>query len=183
MTDNHRSKHIDWTGLVESLALNNCGSDAALRAIEEIIGVDAIRASVDYYVSSHTSNYVSKQPGAELARSVLWQLHPWSAMQRCREIYDHSDDIHARRSAIELLRVVANARAVPWIEDFMRDPDESIQNCVTGIVDQLLWSHLIDPESLRDLSAKMAVHPNKNVRSAHEIVEYYLKSDDDSASV
>ncbi|MEO0853029.1 MAG: hypothetical protein AAFY15_05955 [Cyanobacteria bacterium J06648_11] len=131
--------------------------------------MEAVRTSVDYYVSG--------QPGSELARQVLWQIHPWSAMQRCKEIYDRSDDIHARRSAIELLRVVADARAVFWIEDFLNDPDEDIQNWGAGIVDQLLFSHLVDPEELSELLAKMAAHPNERVRRMHELIEDFLKSD------
>src|SRR4051812_43307752 len=98
---------IDWKQLGQQLGTlrvdgESGGSSEALRAIELLLGEDQLRAAVDYYVAGHR--------GCELARSVLWQLHPWSAMQRCYEIYRSDADVGAKVSAVELLRVVADRR-------------------------------------------------------------------------
>jgi hypothetical protein len=58
--------------------LEPAGGDAARRALEVILGEEALRERVDYYVAH--------RPASELVRSVLWQLRPWSAMARCREL-------------------------------------------------------------------------------------------------
>lgn len=124
---------IDWPLLAQRLAARDYegyGSDHAMAALELIIGEEAIRQSVDFYVAS--------EPEAELARAVLWRLRPWSAMQRCYEIYHSGADIEYRRAAIDLLRVVADERAFDWIEEFLADPDEGIQGWGIGVLDQLL---------------------------------------------
>ena len=71
---------IDWEELAQELGTlrpdgESGGSDEARRAIELLLGEDRLRQAVDYYVAGRR--------GSELARHVLWQLHPWSAMQRC----------------------------------------------------------------------------------------------------
>jgi hypothetical protein len=78
------STEINWEELATTLGLliNNGergSSEAARRALELLIGEDALRASVDYYIAGRR--------GAELARCVLWQLHPWSAMRYCYDIF------------------------------------------------------------------------------------------------
>jgi hypothetical protein len=74
------SAEINWEKLAVDLGLltaqgEHSGSGEARRALEIILGEDALRAAVDYYVAHGR--------GGELARSVLWQLRPWSAMSRC----------------------------------------------------------------------------------------------------
>src|SRR5262252_8373103 len=91
------------------------GSDAARRALEMILGEEALRAAVDYYVAQRSAS--------ELVRSVLWLLRPWSAMVRCRELAALSNETETRRSAVELLRVVADRRALPWVSEFLDDKD------------------------------------------------------------
>jgi hypothetical protein len=178
MPDEGAPKNIDWAALAQSLGTlheggESGGSNVARKALELIIGESEIRAAVDYYVSQNI--------GAELTRHVLWQIRPWSAMQRCCEIYEHSDDIDERRSAIELLRVVADGRAVPWVEQFLDDPDDGIQNWGAGVVDQLLWSDSVDPEDCKHLLDRMAAHPNSSVRDTYDFISKYLKSREESA--
>jgi hypothetical protein len=178
MVNENDSTPIDWAGLAASLGTlsegrETSGSGVAVQALELILGRDAIRAAVDYYVFPHG-------PGAELARSVLWQIRPWSAMQRCLEIYEESDDVDARRTAIELLRVVADHRVVDWIDRFLDDPDESIHGCGAGIVDQLLWSNLVQPDACAHLLEKMKVHSSEQVRETYAFVTKYLRSREDT---
>ena len=143
MPDGNGSAIIDWEALARSLGMINehggesGSSDAAYQALEIIIGPEALRAAVDHYVAH--------KQGAELARNVLWQLHPWSAMERCYEIYQNADDLDTRRTAVELLRVVADRRVLPWVRGFLEDRDEGICNWGAGVVDQLLFCNLVEP--------------------------------------
>src|SRR5215831_16738374 len=118
------SKEIDWEELATTLGLvikdgEQVSSEAAKHALELLIGEEALRASVDYYISG--------RPGAELARSVLWQLHPWSAMKYCYEIFNGPRFLEDRRMAVELVRVVADHRALSWVAEFLDDEDSQIQ--------------------------------------------------------
>lgn len=64
---------IDWKILAKKVgALNENGesgsSQYACEAIEILIGEDNLRKAVDYYIEGGQ--------GSELARFVLWQIHP-----------------------------------------------------------------------------------------------------------
>ena len=112
---------IDWPLLAQRLAARGYeghGSTQAMAVLELMIGEEAIRQAVDYYVAW--------KPEAELARNVLWRLRPWSAMQRCDEIYHSSADIAQCRAATDLLRVVADERAPDWIDKFLADQDDGV---------------------------------------------------------
>jgi hypothetical protein len=163
---------IDWTQLARQLGLlrengESSGSDAAMRALELLLGEDNLRAAVDHFVSF--------QPGSELVRSVLWMLHPWSAMQRCYEIYRSDAEIEQRRNAIFLLRFIADRRALSWAQEFLDDPDSSIQNCGANMVDQLLWASLVEPEDCAELLEKMARHPNTSVQETFAWIRSSLR--------
>jgi hypothetical protein len=138
----------------------------AREAIELLLGEDAMREAVDYYVSF--------QPGSELARCVLWEIHPWSAMQRCYEIYRDGKDLGDRRAAVELLRVVADRRALPWVQDFLQDPDPVIQQWGMGLVDWLAWCELIEPDETRSILDSARQHENPHVREKISFIESYL---------
>jgi hypothetical protein len=165
---------VDWAELARSLGTlgsngQEHGSSAiASQAIEIIIGTANLRAAVDHYVAL--------KPGAELARFVLWQFHPWSAMERCYEIYQTSDDPDARCTAVELLRVVADRRALQWIPGFLEDPDKGVQCWGAGVVDQLLFSRLVHRDECEELLSLMANHANEQVRQTHAFVQEYLAS-------
>src|SRR5438132_12969587 len=108
---------IDWTdlarrlGSIESPGSEHAGSIMARVAVEELLGPEVFRSAVDHYVT--------RAPGAELARHILWLLHPWSAMERCQEIYISECDIDKRRNAVELLSVVADQRALAWVGTYL----------------------------------------------------------------
>ena len=163
---NSQRENIDWSTLANRVSaftapnVEQSGSSMARAALEQIVGPELLRAAVDHYVSG--------APGAELARSVLWQIHPWSAMQRCHELFLTGTDLDTRRSAIELLRVVADRRALPWITDYLADPDAQIQFWGAGIVDQLLYSGLIELEECESLLQAMSVHTHPKIREQYE---------------
>ena len=167
------SAEIDWHKLSAELGLLRAdgetgGSDDARRALELIIGEDALRASVDHYIAYRR--------GYELARSVLWQLRPWSAMRYCYEIFKGPQKLTVRRAAVELLRVVADRRALPWIPEFLEDSDADIQSWGIGVLDQLLFSELIWPEEAEELIKMAERHQNQLVREGAERIRGYLRT-------
>ncbi len=162
------SAEIDWQKLSAELGLlkpdgEAGGSDDARKALELIIGEDALRASVDHYVAYRR--------GYELARSVLWQLRPWSAMSHCYEIFKRPKELALRRAAVELLRVVADRRALPWIPEFLDDSDPDIQSWGIGVLDQLLFSELLWPEEAEELIKTAELHQSERVREGLNVFD------------
>lgn len=154
---------MDWTALAEQLrTLRPDGevtsSEDYGRAIEVIVGPELIRSAVEHYVAG--------RPGMSLARGVLTRLQPPSAMTLCYEIFRNSDDIEARRAAVDLLRDVANRDALKWIDQFLADSDQGIQNYGLGIVEQLLWRGVIGPEECEVHLARAEQHNSEGVRDA-----------------
>lgn len=164
---------VDWHTLAQKLGTlrdgsESGGSDLGRQAMELIVGVDALRSAVDYYIVGG--------PGSELARSVLALLKPSSAMERCLEIARGDADTESRRSAVELLRMVADGRGIGWAAEFLHDDDEGVQVWGAGIVDQLLWSDLADPDDCRQLLEAMESHPNAEVQQRAAFVRSFLAS-------
>jgi hypothetical protein len=163
---------INWETLAKEIgAIGEDGreigsSSFGKRAIEKLLGEGNLRDAVDYYVD--------RKPGAELVRSVLWHIHPWSAMKYCYNIYHSSQDIENRRSAVELLRVIADERALPWVKEFLQDPDIGIQNWGAGLLDQMMWSKLVDPEDAEDLIVCAEQHANEKVRETAAFIRSFL---------
>jgi HEAT repeat protein len=170
---------VNWDQLRKALRLemidgDDAGSDAARRALEMILGEVTLRESVDYYVAV--------RPARELVRSVLWLIRPWSAMARCHELAQLPNEIETRRSAVELLRVVADRRALPWVSDFLNDRDFQVQSWGLGVLDQLLWSELIEPEEAEELLERAARHENEAVRDRVEFIRGYLRDRRDNVA-
>jgi hypothetical protein len=159
---------IDWERLARELgsirpAAHPGGTRAeigstslARAALEQLLGPDVFYAAVDHYVSG--------APGSELAKSILRHVRPWSGMVRCHETFARSPDLEVRRSAIELLRVVADRRALDWVPQYLADPDEGIQMWGAGIVRQLLLSDLVERDECAATVELMANHPNPVVQ-------------------
>ncbi|WP_187782195.1 HEAT repeat domain-containing protein [Gimesia chilikensis] len=171
LSDEMNQGEIDWTAIARKLGTlqengESGGSKTAREAVAMIIGSSNLRAAVDHYVSH--------KKGSELVRHVLWLLHPRCAMERCYEIYQNEEDSQTRRDAIELLRVVADSSVLPWIKGLLEDQDEGVQCWSAGIVDQLLWSHLVDPEKCEELLQLMQNHSNEQVRETHAFIIEYL---------
>lgn len=143
-------------GSLDSSGQERSSSNMALQAIEMLIGEDKLREAVHYYLS--------RRQGGELLRAVLWQLHPYSAMQECYDVFRNSQDPQEKRDAIELLRVVADARAIKWIPEFLQSDDEGIQNWAIGIVDQLIFSGLCHEEDVGHILKAGTEHANEYVR-------------------
>ena len=161
---------IDWENLARRVgatlegptasgATEHGSSGLARRALEQVLDASEWIAAVDHYVE--------RRPGSELVRSVLWLVHPWPAMERCREIAQTSVDVETRRCAVELLRVVADDRALPWMSEFLQDGDPLVELWAAGVVDQLLFAGLVEEEQCKVLLDAMEHHGNSLVRQVY----------------
>jgi uncharacterized protein len=150
---------INWQQLAEqlkALGVYGGGDDSGRRALEVLIGEERIRAAVDYYVAW--------KPEHEWVSTVLRILHPWSAMQRCYEIFRTSTDQEFRRAALNLLADIADRRALGWITEFLDDEDGDIQNWGMSLLEDLVRG---EPEWFEEydlLLTKAEQHANPYVR-------------------
>jgi hypothetical protein len=151
---------------IEMIDGEAAGIDAARRALEMILGTETL--SVDYYVAL--------RPARELVRSVLWLLRPWSAMARCHELAQSPNEIEIRQNAVRLLQVVGDHRAFPWVSEFLNEQDPVIQTCGIGLLDQLLWSELIEPKDAEQVLESAERHENEGVRERAEFIRSFLRA-------
>jgi hypothetical protein len=151
---------IDWQALAQRLNQLNqdrpsVEHDAEKKVIAVSLGESDVISAVDYCISDKSSS--------ESVRSVLRQLHSWQAMQRCYQLF-REGNAETRRSAVELLRVIADRQALPWISEFLDDGDPLIQYLGVEILDQMVWSGSVRYDECTDLLAVIKRHPNPEVR-------------------
>lgn len=165
-------KKIDWETITRKLKFDKrgvVGYNDVERALEAILGQDNIKTAVDYYVRQDSIM------GSELVRGVLNRLHPWSAMQRCYAIFKSKKDIESRRRAVELLLVVGDKRTLPWVKEFLRDPDSGIQNWGIGLLDQLVFSGLVEPSKIKGIIRLAEKHKSEFVKGTVKRIKIDLK--------
>lgn len=85
-------------------------------------------------------------------------------MKYCYEIFRSSRSLVDRRSAVELLRVVADRRVLNWIPEFFNDPDPDIRAWGIGIIDQLLFWQLLDDEDVQPILEAVLEHDDPHIR-------------------
>lgn len=149
-------------GCLDDSGQESSSSEKAREAIEFLLGKDFMKEAVRYYIDGGA--------GSELLRGVLWQLHPYSAMQECYRIFRDENSIQTKRDAIELLRVVADSRALKWVSEFLTHEDESIQVWGIGIVDQLVFSEMCETDDVSSILEVAKSHSNKHVREKTEYI-------------
>ncbi|HEY1179757.1 MAG TPA: hypothetical protein VGF17_26680 [Phytomonospora sp.] len=161
-------KAIDWGELAAAIGVDphSGGDGVARRALAHLLGDEALRRAVDWYVDG--------RPAAEHARSVLWLLRPAAARARCVEIYRDDADPDRRHMAVELLRVVATGEDLPLVGEFLADADPAIQVWGAGVLDQLLFGDLVTPAEAEPHLRAAAEHPNPSVRAKREEMGAYL---------
>lgn len=149
---------IDWRVLADDIGADpNSGGDlVARRAIAHLLGEEALRDAVDWYVDGRAA--------AEHARSVLWLLRPAAARARCVEIYRTDPEPVRRHLAVELLRVVATAEELPLVAEFLADTDPAVQTWGIGVLDQLLFGGQVDADDAEPYLREAAGHPSAYVR-------------------
>ena len=159
---------IDWvslgkqTGTLKESGGESVSTQDAQRAIEILIGEENLREFVDYYIDG--------KPGYELGRLVLRQFHPWSAMEYCYEIYKSDENPQRRMFAVELLRSIADKRALKWIDEFLDDENLQIQVLGICIIDYLNLKSLITLEDVEEILSKAERHSNPGVRETAQLI-------------
>ena len=166
------SETVDWKSLAERLGTLRGGGEVggtsyARQAIEILLGEENLRQAVEYYIAG--------KPGSELARDVLKEIRPWSAIEYCYDIYKSGADVRNRRLAVELLRAVADRRALGWVAEFLGDEDEEIQMWGAGMLEQLVYSELLSKQETGELLEKMDEHENPSVRETAESIKRHLE--------
>lgn len=163
-----RSEPIDWQALADGIGAgpDSSGDRIARRAIAFLLGDEAIRGAVDWYVEG--------RPASEHARAVLRLLQPDAARPRCLELYRTDPDPERRYLAVELLRVVATADDLPLVGEFLADADPAIQTWGIGVLDQLLLRGQIDAADAEPLLRAAEHHPNPQVREKHTHLRDFL---------
>ncbi len=156
------TRDIDWTALAAAVRATRADprepeSHGARLAVELLIGEAELRRAID--------DYVAGDEASGLIRAVLALVRPPSAMTRCHEIHRSRADVRARRRAVDLLRAIADRRVLSWIEEFLKDPDESIRASGIWIVDELLREGLAWPEECEQLLRRAETHNDSEVRT------------------
>ena len=165
---------IDWRGLAKTLGTVTPrggghselgGTKVAARALTLLLGDEALRDAVDFYVAGG--------PGSELARSVLWMLRPPVAMDRCREIILASDDEEEASSAANLLQVVADRRVFDWLPELLDSRNDAVRAWAVGIIDELvIMTGEVELEEAMPLLDKALDDPAEQVRDrARQVLE------------
>ncbi len=154
---------VDWESLARQLGTlredGESGGDKHARdALAAILGDSELIRAVRYYVAW--------RPGAELVRSVLALLRPRVAALECYRIFCDSEAIEERRAAVELLRVVGDARTLDWLGEFIDDPDSVIRCWGAGLLKQLVWSDCIDAEEAERWIAVIEAKATDELRDA-----------------
>jgi len=75
---------------------------------------------------------------------------------------------------------VADRRAVPWIAESLKDGDAGVQVWCAGVLDQLLWSDLIQPNEGEDLLKSTERNENEAVRETAAFIRGSLKQREES---
>jgi hypothetical protein len=166
VTSHERS--IDWEALAGRIGVdpNSGGDHIARRAIAALLGDQALRDAVEWYVDG--------RPAFEHARSVLWLLQPDAARARCMEIYRTDPDPDRRHLAVELLRVLAISEDLPLVGEFLADDDPEIQIWGIGVLDQLLFSGAVDADDAEPFLRVAEHHANPKVRDMYSYLREYL---------
>lgn len=153
---------IDWAELAGEIGAltdqgERGGNQVARDALAELLGPEQISLAVEHYVTL--------QPGFETARSVLSFLRHPAAMEACYRVYREDADLERRRSAVELLRVVCDARALPWVEELLEDPDGGVRVWAVGVLDQLVSGDLVDghEDEVRRLLGRACADESPNI--------------------
>ncbi len=157
------SEPIDWDQLEQERQARRDAGLPAISVLELIIGEDRIREAVDFYVAH------AYRDSTELVLSFLRRFRPLSAMQRCYKIIQSDANRETRRAAISLLTDIADGHALDWIDEFLADPDDWIQQGAINILDQMLFGGGIrEYEEAMGKAGRLLTsaetHPNPNVR-------------------
>lgn len=153
---------IDWEKIATQLNLINehgehCTHKDAYKALQVIIGEKELTGAVDHYVQG--------KKGGELSRGVLRIVHSQIAIERCCSIYNDSKDDEEKVKAVELLKFLADKSVLPFIERFLLDKNERIQNWGAEALEQLFYSEEVEESEIESLLNIAKTSNNDHVRN------------------
>jgi hypothetical protein len=169
---------VDWRALAERLGAitwtesgrsESGGTKVARQALIDLLGEEALLSAVEHYLAF--------EPGAEVARSVLWELRPPVAMDRCLAVFRADPDIERVRAAVQLLKWVADARAIEWYPEFAAHEDVGVRIWAVGVIDQLWMIGEIEPEHAIEQLQTSLEDETEKVRSQAERVVEMIRED------
>ncbi len=116
------------------------GTMFAKKALDKILGDEWIRHTVDHALTLG--------PGAELAMNCLSHLSSSAAAKYAYSIYKSDFDPENRRLAVWLIKHLTVEESFQWVEEFLND--QTVIDWGVGVLDQLLWSSVIDYDFHKD---------------------------------
>lgn len=163
------TKRVDWTQLARDVgSLHDDGESGshllAMAALERIIGEDNIASAVEHVIGL--------LPGGELAMNVLREVRSERAVRLAYDIYQASSGDRAS-TAVWLIKHVAHPCAVPWIAEFLADPNVAVWG--VGVLDQLLFCGQVEPEDVEHLLVLAEHNANDNVRENAAFIRELLQ--------
>jgi hypothetical protein len=168
---------IDWlwlareVGSVEENRSVRGGTRVAQLALEKILGPANIREAVNLVLTD--------APSAELVSSVLTHIHSAEATRLAYAAYKASTGQRAR-DAVGLIARIAHPMALAWVEEFVAD--ENVIGWGTTLLDQLLWTHAVDPDDpeVQRLLSWIANHSDSRIREHATFMQNYLATGADA---
>jgi hypothetical protein len=159
---------IDWTQLARDVGSlradgESGGTEYAQRALEQILGEENLQGAVDLVLAYG--------PGSELAMNVLRHIRSRRATEMAYEAYRSTSGEQAS-AAVWLIKHIAHPCAIPWIAEFLRDPN--VSGWGIGVLDQLLWNRRVEPEEVEALLTEAERHASENVREQAAFIRGYL---------
>jgi hypothetical protein len=137
---------IDWESIADQVggldANGNeliVGTQGGRRALEVLLGEQNLRDAVDYWNA--------QEPGCLTAEMVLSIIESKVAMERCYEIYKTEHGSRDACSAVFLLGSFAGAEALPWVREFLDDPEQVIRLNAVRVLQRILDGRLGDQDS------------------------------------
>lgn len=157
---------IDWERIASSIGgIDRDGRDRIVgtaggrRALEVLLGEDNIRDAVDYFIS--------QRPGAFTAEMVLQILKSEVAMERCFEIYKTEPGTARACGAVFVLGCMADAKALPWVREFLEDSDKAVRMNGLAVLQSILCGPLGDDDlaTAKELFDFAALDPDPMART------------------
>jgi len=176
----HSKMNIDWEkiGLAvgsihpeDKLSTESGGTHMAWKAVELILGEETIHQMVKFILDVPPGT----GKGSEIAMQILKLIHSEVAAKEAYRIYKNSSG-QLKADAVYLIKHIASPASLPWVEEFLQDKDVAVWGI--GVLDQLLWGNLIEPEAAKALLKMAESHTIENVREQTEFIREYLKNRD-----
>jgi HEAT repeat protein len=148
---------INWSRLEDEILPpdKSYGNGTARKFLAKIVEEPEFRSGIELYVNG--------EPGGELARCVLRCIRPWPAMKVCYDIFKNDDAVKRRINAVEMLQIIGDLQVVPWVKDFLQDPDDRIQEAGAGIIERLFKDGYVARSHIKGALTLMRKHSNREV--------------------